>query len=297
MGLPSGVVQRLIRRAFRLALVVVLLCSIDACAGRHGTSTPTARHRGVRRAMTVDKPSNGVHWRPKPGTSWQWQLNDDIDLDVDAEVYDVDGFDVSAATVAKLHARGRKVICYLDIGAVERYRPDAHEFPAHVVGREVDGWPDERYLDIRRIDVVGPVLRRRLEMCRDKGFDGVEGDLVDAYANPSGFAISSDDEVRFIRWFATEAHRLGLAAGLKNVPDLVGQLVDDVDFAVVEDCFHEGTCAAYRPFIDREKAVFDAEYLASPDRFCAPTRAAGISAIAKRLSLGAWRDVCDVHAP
>lgn len=274
-------------------MAAVLVMALAGCGRSRGAGTSTSPgRRSAASTVTVRGPSSHERWQPRPGTTWQWQLTGKIDTDVDAEVFDVDGFEVSAATVAALHDKGRKVICYVDIGAVESYRTDALEFPKRVIGRAVDGWPDERYLDIRRIDLIGPTLRRRFEMCRDKGFDGIEGDLVDAYANPSGFPIDAHDEVRFIRWFAREARSLGMAAGLKNVPDLVGELVDHLDFAIVEDCHHDGTCDAYRPFVDRGKAVFDAEYLVQPADFCAPTRAAGISAIAKRTSLGVWRGTC-----
>lgn len=293
MGVPSGVVQRLTNVATWVLATMLLVGTVGACAQGHstGSTAPAARRIAPMQVTTTGSPQRD-RWQPRPRTTWQWQLTGEIDAGVDAEVFDVDGFEVSAATVAALHAKGRKVICYLDIGAVESYRPDAHAFRDQVIGRGVDGWPQERYLDIRRIDLIGPTLRRRFEMCRDKGFDGIEGDLVDAYANPSGFAIDADDEERFIRWFARETHALGLAVGLKNVPDLVGRLVGAVDFAVVEDCYHEGVCDAYRPFVEQGKAVFDAEYLEKPADFCEPTRAAGISAIAKQTSLGVWRDVC-----
>ena len=50
-------------------------------------------------------------WQPAPGTTWQWQLTTPIDASVDAQVYDIDLFDNDAATVASLHAAGRRVVC------------------------------------------------------------------------------------------------------------------------------------------------------------------------------------------
>ncbi len=231
-------------------------------------------------------------WRPAPGSTWQWQLADPVDTGVRAQVFDVDGLDTDSSTVGVLHAGGSDVICYLDIGAVERYRPDAGSFPAPVVGRTVDGWPEERYLDIRRIDLVGPPILHRLDTCRAKGFDGVEGDVVDAYSNDSGFPITAADELAFLSWFAGAAHARGLAVGLKNAVELVPQAVGWFDFAIVEDCVAEDTCAGFSPFIAQGKAVFDAEYTISPATFCPPTAALGISAIAKRVALDAWRVSC-----
>src|SRR3954468_4815830 len=69
-------------------------------------------------------------WLPAPTTApWQWQLVKKTDTSVPAGVYEVDGFTVPAKTVARLHAQGRKVICYIDVGSWEVFRPDADDFP------------------------------------------------------------------------------------------------------------------------------------------------------------------------
>lgn len=46
--------------------------------------------------------------------SWQWQLQGAIDVNVDADAFDID-MDQSANVVADLHARGKKVICYVNV--------------------------------------------------------------------------------------------------------------------------------------------------------------------------------------
>jgi hypothetical protein len=135
-------------------------------------------------------------------------------------------------------------------------------------------------------------MARRIDVCRRKGFDGVEGDVVDAFANDSGFPITAADEIAYLRWFAAAAHRAGLAAGLKNDPELAARVVGDFDFAIVEDCAALDQCRAFRSFTRARRAVFDAEYTAAPSRFCPRTRPAGIVAIGKRLDLGAWRSTC-----
>jgi hypothetical protein len=62
----------------------------------------------------------------------------------------------------------------VSVGSFEAFRPDARRFPQAVLGRPLDGWPDERWLDIRRRDLLAPVLLPRLDECRAKGFDAVE---------------------------------------------------------------------------------------------------------------------------
>ena len=100
------------------------------------------------------------HWEPAPTTApWQWQLQGKIDTGVAAAVYDVDGFEVSKRTVQRLHRLGRKVVCYLDVGSWETYRPDAKRFPRSVIGRRYEGFPDERWLDIRRFRLFAKPLK------------------------------------------------------------------------------------------------------------------------------------------
>jgi hypothetical protein len=231
-------------------------------------------------------------WIPAPDTTWQWQLSGRVDTSVKAKMYDIDLFDTSAATVARLHHRGRHVVCYLDAGSYEPDRPDAASFPAAVLGAGVEGWPGERWLDIRRLDVLGPILKRRLDLCRHKGFDGVEPDNVDAYANDSGFPLSAADQLRFNRYVAATAHARGLSVGLKNDLDQVAALQPDFDWALNEQCFQYHECGALRPFARAHKAVFVAEYERAPSTFCAQARAAGYMAMRKHLELDAWRQAC-----
>ena len=44
------------------------------------------------------------------------------------------------------------MICYIDVGTSENFRPDYRSFPASVKGRS-NGWPGERWLYVRRLDV------------------------------------------------------------------------------------------------------------------------------------------------
>jgi hypothetical protein len=212
-------------------------------------------------ALFLAPTTASARWQPKPTTAaWQWQLQGKIDTSIDAGVYEVDGFEVSAKTVARLHRQGRKVICYLDVGSWENYRPDAGRFPKSVLGRAYEGYPDERWLDIRRIDLLAPILRHRFDLCRRKGFDAVEPDNIAGYENKTGFPLSAGDQLRFNRWVAREVHRRGMAIALKNDPEQVGQLLASFDFAVVEECFAYDECGNFTPFVATGKRVFVAEY-------------------------------------
>lgn len=233
----------------------------------------------------------GKRWQPRPGTPWQWQLRGKLDPAVDVPVYDIDGFDHSAGTVADLHRRGRKVICYLSTGAWEEFRPDAGRFPRAVIGRS-NGWPGERWLDIRRTDVLEPLMAERIDMCREKGFDAVEPDNMDGHLNRTGFPLKAADQLRYNRLIARLAHERGLAVGLKNDLEQIPTLVRDFDFAVNEQCAEFGECHLLKPFIAAGKAVFHVEYELPTRRFCGQAKRLGLSSMLKRYELDAWRSPC-----
>ncbi|MEN3585173.1 endo alpha-1,4 polygalactosaminidase [Streptomyces sp. ZYX-F-203] len=230
-------------------------------------------------------------WRPEPGLAWQWQLDGRVDPSVDVPVYDIDGFENSAADVAGLQRDGRKVICYLNLGAWEEFRPDADDFPESVLGG-VNGWPGERWLDIRRLSELRPIMERRLDMCQSKGFDAVEPDLMDGYAHDTGFPLDESDQLRYNRMIADLAHDRGMAVGLKNDLGQIPQLVGDFDFAVNEECAQYDECERLTPFIDAGKAVFHVEYAEPRKAFCPVARELGLSSMRKKLELGVWRQPC-----
>ncbi|MFC7304354.1 endo alpha-1,4 polygalactosaminidase [Streptomyces monticola] len=265
------------RPVFVLLLLLPLLVLFTACSAPEPAPD--------------ERPSPAVRWRPAPGTAWQWQLDGRVDPVVDVPVYDIDGFENDAAAVRGLHRQGRKVICYINAGAWESFRPDQRDFPASVRGRE-NGWAGERWLDIRQLDILRPLMARRFDMCRDRGFDAVEPDLMDAYLNDTGFPLTARHQLAYNRMLAALAHARGMSVGLKNDLPQVPQLVDDFDFAVNEECAQYGECERLKPFVAAGKAVLHVEYALEPSVFCARTGRLGLSSMRKRLDLGVWRRPC-----
>ena len=231
-------------------------------------------------------------WIPSLRTSWQWQLTGVVDQSVDAEMYDIDLFDNDASVVASLHAKGRKVVCYMSAGSWENWRPDADRFPNEVLGRPLEGWPGERWLDIRQIDILGPIMTARLDLCKQKGFDGVEPDNVDGYTNNSGFPLTYGDQIKYNKFLAEEAHKRGLSVGLKNDLDQVTDLLPYFDWALNEECFKYEECGKLIPFIRAGKAVFQVEYNLRLWQFCPRANRIGFNSMKKHLELDAWRRPC-----
>lgn len=214
-------------------------------------------------------------WHPKPGTTWYWQLNETVDTSVDAEVYDIDLFDNTKQLVEELHEKGRKVICYINVGAYEDWREDSYKFTTdgkepksdesnldrNIVGKPYEGWDGEYWLNIKE-EKVRDIMNKRFEECKRKGFDAVEPDNIDSYDTPekTGFNITQEDQIYYDEWLAKNAHNFGLSIGLKNDTGNAKDLVDAFDWALTEDCFAQNWCGDMNPFIDKGKAVFAAEY-------------------------------------
>jgi hypothetical protein len=289
-------------------------------AGRHAVAVSLAdpmRARGCRRAVGSDAvrlvragaavaprppaasapgaapaPSAAGIWRPGPHTTWQWQLTTPVDLSVPADMFDIDLFDNGADVVSALHASGRRAVCYLSAGTYEPNRPDSGTFSADVLGGTVAGWPNERWLDIRRLDVLGPIMEKRLDLCRAKGFDGVEPDNVDGYSNSTGFPLTAADQLAYNRFLVRAAHARGLSIGMKNDLGQAAELQPDYDWALNEECFQNGECDLLRPFAAAGKAVFNVEYALDTSAFCPQAQALGFMSMRKSLSLDASRTPC-----
>jgi hypothetical protein len=222
------------------------------------------------------------HLPPAEG-DWSYQLQGRPALTA-ARVYDVDGFDTPKTFITRLHAQRRYAICYLDAGTFEDWRPDRGRFSVSLLGQG-NGWHGERWLDIRKRDALLPIMRARARMCRRKGFDAVEWDNIDGFANHTGFPITARDQLAYNRRLAAVAHRAGLAVGLKNELGQVKRLVRRFDFSIVEQCFEFRECARLRPFLRANKPVLEVEYNIRRADFCPQARRLGISAISARSEL------------
>ena len=272
--------------AATVLLIVAALGSASA-AGRAPASIDGSHHR---RSLPGPVACPGCY-APALRTSWQWQLQFPVDTTIDVDLYDVDAFNVKTSLVTQLHADGRKVVCYFSAGSWENWRPDKHEFPAAVLGRS-NGWPGEKWLDIRRIGVLGPIMKARLDLCEAKGFDAVEFDNVDGYQNRTGFPLTGAQQLRYDVFLANQAHRRGMSAVLKNDLGQIKTLLPYFDFALNEQCYQYHECNRLNPFVNAGKAVFGVEYKLDRPDFCPQANAANFNFLKKRLGLGPWRQPC-----
>jgi hypothetical protein len=215
-------------------------------------------------------------WVPPASLTWYWQLQGTVDNSEPVDAYDIDGFNNTAEEVAALQAEGKHVICYVDVGTYEPGRPDDEEFPPALIGNPVSGFKTEKWLDIREVEVLEPIMAARFQMCEDKGFDAVEPDNIDGFENNTGFPITPAEQLTYDEWIAGEVHSLGMAVFQKNDGKQTDQLEPRFDGALDEQCnqFHE--CASFEPYLAAGKPVLNAEYNLSTESFCAADNEAGI---------------------
>ncbi len=275
--------------------IVVLLCAAVLCAC--SPNLPPAQVTPKFAAASGDG-----WWKPKSDQqlSWYWQLQDEIDTSHDVDIYNID-IDTPQYVIDRLKARGVKLICYFSVGTVEEFRADAKNFPTQVIGEPYPGYEDERWLDLSNYLKFANVMRSRLDRCATKGFDGIEGDNVDAFnqniADNEGvvrkgtsFGITQQHSLDYVLWLAAESHKRGLAFGLKNAESIAAKVVNQVDWMITENCVVDHWCAEAAVFVKHNKPVLMAEYIDYLSDFslaCDQARKFGFSAIYRDTGLGA----------
>jgi hypothetical protein len=217
----------------------------------------------------------GTRWAPPEHLTWYWQLQGTVNNSETVAAYDIDGFENTSIEVAALHSKSIHVVCYIDVGTYEPGRPDTTSFPAGVIGAEVQGWPGEKWLDVRQLSVLEPIMIKRFEMCKEKGFDAVEPDNMDGYENSTGFPITAAEQATYDEWVAKEVHSLGMAVLQKNDGEQTATLEPYFDGALTEECNVYDECSSFTPYLTAGKPVLNAEY-GSSSAFCAADNAAGI---------------------
>ncbi len=237
-----------------------------------------------------------ARWIPAANSSYQIQYGGKLDLTVPAATYDVDYQDTTARQVAAIHARGRRAVCYVDVGTWERWRPDASEFPKSVLGKPDAGWKGERWLDISQTSVLEPIMSRRFQLCKHKRFDGIDPDNLDGYVNETGFHLTYAEQLTYDTWVANQVHAIGLTVAEKGDNNQVSDLAKVFDFAVVEQCFVQGWCRQFLRYTARNALVVDVEYNLTRSRFLTKTCPSDSryreTAILKHLELTDWIATC-----
>jgi hypothetical protein len=261
-------------------------------------------------------------WSPPLGSQpWQWELSHPLRLtnarDMGTNdklpngkpapapvIYDIDGIINPASTVAALHALGKHVVCYVEVGAAGDYYTAAEEgIPvtyydqlkaAGAFGAKVPGYP-EYYLDIRSPQTVSIIEAMIERQCAAKGFDAVETDIDEEYNDNSGFPLTRSIQESYMTTLAGTMHGLGLAWWIKNPDDTGDSYASDMfplaDAVLTEQCNQYSSCGLLSAYVGH-KAVFNAEYKLRPSSFCGNDDARGFNGARFPLALTGARKPC-----
>ncbi|MEP6975141.1 MAG: endo alpha-1,4 polygalactosaminidase [Spartobacteria bacterium] len=238
---------------------------------------------GIAQGLVGARPQNASAWKPlSPGNHWQWQLSGTVNEKVldrvtGPKMYDIDMEEATPDLISRLKAKDIYVVCYMESGDWNRQRPDAGDYAPEILGRAIDGFPDEKFVNINAVDgppgPTGKTLRdimlARLDRAQAKGCDGIEPDLDDLHNYNTGFVITQADQVAYNTMLIDAAHARGMSMGLKNgASSSTGprsfekQMLDaGADWALNEECNQFNECVGYTQFIAAGKAVFQVEYL------------------------------------
>jgi hypothetical protein len=301
------------RRSMIVAAAIALLASTTG-VGMRASAAATRADPSVANTRSW--------WVPPLGHQpWQWELTNPLNLHNVKQmgsddklpnggtapgpvIYDIDGIINPGSTIAALHAMGKHVVCYVEVGAAGNYYTGAEEgvgtsyyaqfAAAGVLGAAVPGWP-ERYLDIRSPATLAIVESMIDQQCAAKGFDAVETDIDEEYSSANGFGLTQAEEVRYMTTLANYMHSLGLGWWIKN-PDDTGDNYATVmyplaDAVLTEQCNQYKACGALGAYVGH-KAVFNAEYRLRPAKFCANDGALGFNGAQFNLNLTGVRKPC-----
>ncbi|GAB1318128.1 hypothetical protein MFIFM68171_08338 [Madurella fahalii] len=225
------------------------------------------------------------------GTKWQIIIQHTINISApleptDAVVWDLDLYHIARTPQVVSHLRSNIpdaiLICYFNAGLAQESDCDYERWNnsgllGNIYDPEEPEFNDERWINIRN-QTARDWIKERITLARELGCDAVDPDNIDGYLrdedgnNGTGWNLSESDYVSFVTELATHAHNLTteqnftMLIGQKNAPELVGQLEDDLDFAVLEDCKTLNDdedftfCSDFQAYITREKPVFSIEY-------------------------------------
>jgi Glycoside-hydrolase family GH114 len=289
---------------------------------RAANAVGSTKRRFAWRVVPLPAPAacQGACWAPPHLDStghpmrWDWQIGRVAPLQRTGaravDIYDIDGFLTTRAELQTLHTSWQastlphpRAACYLDL-AWEDYRPDGTPspkgFPAAALGKVYYGYPQERWVDMRRVAAVMRVFDARIAMCARKGFDSVEIDDIDSFNPPgtTGFQLTRGDVQNLLARIDNHIHRGGMTALWKNSGLLAWWGRQYTDGAVVEECYQYDECFAaqlagsrqfgftctglggahpcgYDAFTSQGKWVGEAEYVedgfvCGPDKPCRP---------------------------
>ncbi len=271
----------------------------------------------------------GVWWQPPADANWMWEIgtplvtadanlmgigvtayNGDTAPSDNPTIYDIDGIENTAATVAALHAAGDHAICYIEVGTAGNYYTAAQEGIATTyyaqlqaagdLGGSLSGYP-ESFININAASAVSIIESMINQQCAQKGFDAVETDLDETFSNNEGstpFTITQANEEAYLTTLADYMHSIKLGWIAKNLDDTgIASFVSDMEplsqGIISEQCNQYSSCSLLSPYEKADKWIGNAEYAPETQaEFCASDNAANINGVLFNVNLDGGRQPC-----
>ena len=235
------------------------------------TATPACLIPGLPNpsgSISISTAPTPTSWaKPPPSSSFQviLQNNTEVRAESGISIYDID-IDSSDATFASLLTANKYIVCYFSAGTAEDWRGDFgcfnHALGAQDLGCNLGGpWPNEFWLNTTSTE-VRKIMQMRIQRAADRGCSAVDPDNIDGYSNRNGIGGTKQDSIDYIKFLSAEARSRGMGLALKNSLEIVPDVINDVDFAVNEQCIQYDECNAYEPFwaLPTPLSVFNIEY-------------------------------------
>lgn len=190
----------------------------------------------------------------RPVKSWALQYNDPLVVKKrDYFVLDLYGY--SKQDIQKLKANGTKVFCYFS-SQYENYRPDSADFKPEDLGRNLDSWPGEKWINPKSAN-VRTIMLKRVTYAKSQGCDGIDLDNIDFYTFKTGFDNSKEAAIDYVKYICNEVHKQGMLFNQKNALDMIADLKDCADTYQNESCQVYNECDYYNQV---DKPIFHIEY-------------------------------------
>ena len=193
---------------------------------------------------------------------WILGINEENEIKTESEVIDLDVLDTEKEIIDKLHEDWKIVIWYINVGSIETYRKDYDDFPKNTVWKTYPWWEDENFLDIKNYEDFEHLILNRLDIAKEKWFDGIEPDNMDTYDNYSEtwFRILRWDMEKYLIWLSIETNKRWMFLIQKNAPELSKNMEKYFDWALLEGAFYNQFQNNFSNYIKENKVVFNTEY-------------------------------------
>ncbi len=167
---------------------------------------------------------------------------DEIERLNDYRIVVVEPAEFDAEHVKKLHEEGKTVYAYLNIGAVEEYRPYFDRFRDITLG-VYEHWSDERWIDVSSSEWQSFVSDELGKTYAERGFDGFFIDNADVYYH-----------------YQTDKTFDGLCAILKRLKAYKLPLIINGGDTFVSRCIEEDTARLLFNGINQETVFTDINF-------------------------------------